>query len=57
MVASYNRSCASYVPLPQVNPKDISIDADLEELSVVVTYVVETTYLDASGAAVDSEKV
>lgn len=41
----------------QVNPKDISIDADLEELSAVVTYVVETTYLDASGAAIDSEKV
>lgn len=41
----------------QVNPKDISIDADLEELSAVVTYVVETTYLDTSGAAVDSEKV
>eukprot|EP00752_Nemacystus_decipiens_P011829 g10495.t1 len=40
----------------KVNPKDISIDADLEELSAVVTYVVETTYLDASGAAVDSEK-
>lgn len=41
----------------QVNPKDISIDADLEELSAVVTYVVETTYLDASGVAIDSEKV
>eukprot|EP00903_Cladosiphon_okamuranus_P009154 g8747.t1 len=40
----------------KVNPKDISIDADLEELSAVVTYVVETTYLDASGAAIDSEK-
>ena len=41
----------------QVNPKDICIEADLEELSVLIAYVVETTYLDASGAAVDSEKV
>lgn len=40
-----------------MNPKDISIDADLEELSAVVTYVVETTFLDASGAAIYSEKV
>lgn len=44
-------------PLPQVNPKDISIDADLDELSVVVSYVVEITHLDASGASVGSEKV
>lgn len=42
---------------PQVNPKDISIDADLDELSVVVSYVVEITHLDASGASVGSEKV
>ncbi|CAM9329038.1 unnamed protein product [Ectocarpus sp. 4 AP-2014] len=40
----------------KVNPKDISIEADLDELSAVVTYVVETTYLDAFGVAVDSEK-
>lgn len=40
-----------------MNPKDISIEADLEELSAVVTYVVETTYLDAFGVVVDSEKV
>ncbi|CAM9486517.1 unnamed protein product [Ascophyllum nodosum] len=40
----------------KVNPKDICIEADLEELSVLIAYVVETTYLDASGAAVDSEK-
>lgn len=40
-----------------MNPKDISIEADLDELSAVVTYVVETTYLDAFGVAVDSEKV
>lgn len=42
---------------PKVNPKDISIDADLDELSVVVSYVVEITHLDASGASVGSEKV
>lgn len=41
----------------QVNPKDISIEADLDELAVVVVYVVETTHLGASGALVDSEKV
>lgn len=40
----------------QVHPKNIDIDIDADELSLVVTYIVDITYLDRHGAPMDSEK-
>jgi Kinesin-associated protein (KAP) len=40
----------------KIHPRDIVISTDDEELAVVVSYVVEITYLDSQGRPGESEK-